>query len=73
MINYGPFPGAAGGFPEPGTTRTGTGNEGTGLSVRVKDTAADLIGNAMTNTRCAELASLAEQADIRYILKLSLI
>lgn len=71
MINCVPYPGAAGGIPEAGTPRAGTGHDGAGLLVRVKDTAADLVGNAMTNTRCAELASLAEQADIRYVLTLS--
>ncbi len=37
-----------------------------GLRVRVGDAGDDLVGDAMASTRCAELASLAEQADIRW-------
>jgi hypothetical protein len=36
------------------------------LRVRVGDAGDDLVGDAMASTRCAELASLAEQADIRW-------
>ena len=43
----------------------GSGGGGAGLTVRVGDAGDDLVGDAMASTRCAELASLAEQADIR--------
>ena len=47
-----------------GSLKQDSGVQGQGLTVRVNDN-EDLVGNAMSNTRCAELASLAEQADIR--------
>ena len=42
-----------------------TAAAGAGLTVRVGAAENDLVGDAMASTRCAELASLAEQADIR--------